>query len=75
MPTLRMAMDCAYELVGWPSRFSEGEATPTVVFGDLEVIKRRLAEDDGLSEVGSGYTRCEETWQEPLPPGVEAEAA
>ena len=75
MPTLRLAMDMAYELIGWPARFSEGEATPQLVFGDPEVIKRRFTEDGGLFAVGEGYTRSEETWQDTLPPAVEPEAA
>ena len=75
MPTLRLAMDMAYELIGWPAQFSEGETTPALVFGDPEVIRRRLAEDGGLFEVGSGYARSEETWQETYEGGVEEEAA
>ena len=75
MPTLRLAMDMAYELIGWPAQFSEGEVAPCFVFGDPEVIQRRLAEDAGLFEVGEGYTRSEETWQDTLEGGVEAEAA
>ena len=75
MPTLRLAMDMAYELIGWPAQFSEGETAPCFVFGDPEVVQRRLAENGGLFAVGEGYTRSEETWQESLPSGVEAEAA
>ena len=54
MPTLRLAMDMAYELIGWPAQFSEGETAPCFVFGDPEVIQRRLAEDGGLF-ADSGY--------------------
>ena len=75
MPTLRLAMDMAYELIGWPAQFSEGETAPCFVFGDPEVVQRRLAEDGGLFAVGEGYTRSEEAWQESLPPAVEGEAA
>ena len=75
MPTMRLALDLAYELIGWPAQFSEGEAHPALVFGDPEIIKRRLAEDGGLFDVGPGYTRCEETWPETDPGTVEKEAA
>lgn len=75
MPTLRLAMDMAYELIGWPAQFSEGETAPCFVFGDPEVIKRRLAEDAGLFEVGASYSRSEEAWQDVIEGGVEPEAA
>ena len=73
MPTLRLAMDMAYELIGWPAQFSEGETAPCFVFGDPEVVQRRLAENGGLFAVGEGYTRSEETWQDTIPPAVEGE--
>ena len=75
MPTLRLAMDLSYEIIGWPNQFSEGESTPVFIFGDSEVVRKRLAEGCGLFEVGEGYARCEEEWQEPLPPGMAQEAA
>ena len=75
MPTLRLAMDMAYELIGWPAQFSEGEVAPCLVFGDPEVIQRRLAEDGGLFAMGSSYTRSETPWQDIDEGGVAQEEA
>lgn len=75
MPTMRLALDLAYELIGWPGQFSEGEVAPALVFGDPEVIAKRFAEDGGLFALGEGYSRSEETWPETDPGTVEKEAA
>ena len=75
MPTLRLAMDMAYELIGWPAGFSEGETAPCFLFGDPEVIERRLTEGAGLFTLGEGYTRSETPWQDIDEGGVAEEEA
>ena len=74
MPTLRLAMDMAYELIGWPAQFS-GVKLLRALYSEIRSHPAATCRGWWIICSGLGLRAQREAWQEPLPPAVEGEAA